>query len=418
MLDAKLFREKSPEVKKALEARGAATEVVDDFLVRDEVWRKVLQEMENLRAKQKSFSKGKPTPEQLSELKKLSEEVKALEGKADEARLHAEEILKVIPNLPDDSVPRGREAADNVEAKKWGEITKFSFAPKAHYDVAEKLGILNFDQGTKVAGTRFVVYRGAGARLERALIQFMLDLHTEKNGYTEIFPPLMVNEKAMYGTGQLPKFKEDLFAVSDGYYLIPTAEVPVTNLHMDEILDGAKLPIKYAAYTPCFRREAGAYGKDTRGIIRQHQFNKVELVQFVKPEDSMATLETLTADAEKVLELLKLPYRRMALCSGDMGFSSAKTYDLEVWFPSENNYREISSCSNFKDFQARRAAIRFRRDSQAKPEFVHTLNGSGIAVGRCFAAIMENYQNADGSVTIPEVLIPYMGGLKTISDKI
>lgn len=414
MLDAKLFREKSAEVKKALEARGAAVQVVDDFLARDEVWRKVLQEMESLRAKQKSFSKGKPTPEQLSELKKLSEEVKILEGKADEARLHAEEVLKVIPNLPDDSVPRGREAADNVETKKWGEIKSFSFTAKTHYDVAEKLGILNFEQGTKVAGTRFVVYRGAGAKLERALIQFMLDLHTEKHGYLEIFPPLMVNEKAMYGTGQLPKFKEDLFAVSDGYYLIPTAEVPVTNLHMDEILDGAKLPIKYAAYTPCFRREAGAYGKDTRGIIRQHQFNKVELVQFVKPEDSMATLETLTADAEKVLELLKLPYRRMALCSGDMGFSSAKTYDLEVWFPSENNYREISSCSNFKDFQARRAAIRFRRDAQSKPEFVHTLNGSGIAVGRCFAAIMENYQNADGSVTIPDVLIPYMGGMTVI----
>jgi seryl-tRNA synthetase len=323
--------------------------------------------------------------------------------------------LLFIPNLPDETTPDGHSDADNQEIRRWGEPSPKDFTALAHDELGVKLGILNFDEAAKISGARFVVYHGAGARLERALINFMLDTHG-RSGYQEVLPPALVNGQAMTGTGQLPKFQDDLFACDkgDNLYLIPTAEVPVTNLHREEILDGAKLPLRYAAYTPCFRREAGSYGKDTRGIIRQHQFNKVELVKFTLPEDSMAELEKLTADAERILQKLGLPYRVVALSAGDLGFSSSKTYDLEVWFPSQNTYREISSCSNYKDYQARRAGIRFRRGPNTKPEFVHTLNGSGLAVGRALAAILENYQNADGSVTVPEILRPYLDGLLKI----
>ncbi|HEX8960314.1 MAG TPA: serine--tRNA ligase, partial [Geobacteraceae bacterium] len=319
------------------------------------------------------------------------------------------------PNLPSPDAPIGESEADNVVVRTWGEQPTFSFTPKPHWEIGEALGILDFERGTKLTGARFTLYRGLGARLERALINFMLDLHTGRHKYVEILPPFMVNRESMIGTGQLPKFEDDLFHL-DGvdYFLIPTAEVPVTNIHRGEILRGADLPLYYTAYTPCFRKEAGSYGKDTRGLIRQHQFNKVELVKFVRPADSYRELETLVADAEQVLRLLGIPYRVMDLCTADIGFSAARTYDLEVWLPGQNTYREISSCSNFEDFQARRAGIRYREEEKSKPEFVHTLNGSGLAVGRTVVAILENFQQADGTVTVPEVLRSYMGGVERI----
>lgn len=342
------------------------------------------------------------------QIKELDEELRVIEEE-----LNA--LLLSIPNLPHETVPIGDTEDDNVEIRKWGELPQFDFEPKPHWDVATELGIIDFERAAKVTGSRFVFYKGLGAKLERALMSFMLDLHTEQHGYTEMLPPYLVNRASLTGTGQLPKFEEDVFLVEKkDYFLIPTAEVPVTNYYRDEILSAKDLPAKFAAYSACFRSEAGSAGRDTRGLIRQHQFNKVELVKFVKPEDSYDELEKLTNDAEKVLQLLGLPYRVVAICTGDLGFTAAKKYDLEVWLPSYNTYREISSCSNFEDFQARRANIRFRREPKAKPEFVHTLNGSGLAIGRTVAAILENYQQKDGRVRIPEALRPYMGGKEYI----
>lgn len=348
-------------------------------------------------------------------MKELSDKIKELDDELAKVEEEIEYLLLRIPNIPNKDVPKGDTDEDNVEVRRWGEPRKFEFEPKAHWDIGVNLGILDFETASKVTGARFTFYKGLGARLERALINFFLDLHTEKHGYTEVFPPFMVNRKSMTGTGQLPKFEEDAFKVSDfDYFLIPTAEVPVTNMHMNEVLDGSKLPLKYAAYSACFRSEAGSAGRDTRGLIRQHQFNKVELVKFADPEKSYEELESLTRDAEEVLQLLGLPYRVVLICSGDLGFTAAKKYDIEVWMPSYGRYVEISSCSNFEDFQARRANIRFKRDPKSKPEYVHTLNGSGVAVGRTVAAILENYQQEDGSVIVPEILRPYMGGIDII----
>ncbi|MDR2432017.1 MAG: serine--tRNA ligase [Candidatus Margulisbacteria bacterium] len=416
MLDQKYIRENPEEIRRALASRNYAPALLEEFLAADRQWKSAQSELDNLRAKLKAASKNKPAPEIIAANKKLSEEIKQKEKELAALEEAQKNKLLYIPNLPDSSSPPGRSAEDNKEIRRWGAPAAKAFAVLPHDELGVKLGILNFEQAGKISGARFAVYHGAGAKLERAIVNFMLDTHTAEHGYQEVLPPALVNGRAMTGTGQLPKFQADLFACDKGadLYLIPTAEVPVTNLHREEILDGARLPISYAAYTPCFRREAGSYGKDTRGLIRQHQFNKVELVKFVRPEDSPAALEKLTGDAERILQKLKLPYRVVALCAGDLGFAAGQTYDLEVWFPAQNTYREISSCSNYKDYQARRAAIRFRRDPNAKPEFVHTLNGSGLAVGRAFAAILENYQNADGSVTVPEALAPYMGGLAKI----
>ncbi len=350
------------------------------------------------------------------ELKTFSQKIKDMEKELTSIEEEIERQLLYIPNIPHFSVPEGKSSDDNQEIKRWGKKPEFDFEPKNHWDIGEKLGILDFERAVKIAGTRFAVLKGMGARLERALIDFMLDVHTKGHGYTEIWPPLMVNTKSMVGTGQFPKFKEEAFHVEGtDYHLIPTAEVPVTNLHSDEILNASELPIKYVSYTPCFRAEAGAAGKDTRGLIRQHQFNKVELVKFSHPSNSYEELETLLMDACDILERLNLHYRVVVLCTGDMGFSSAKTYDIEVWLPGQNTFREISSCSNFEDFQARRASIKFKENPKSKPEYVHTLNGSGLAVGRTLVAILENYQNADGSVTVPEALRPYMGGIDLIA---
>jgi seryl-tRNA synthetase len=349
-------------------------------------------------------------------MREVSQQIKGLD---DELRGIEEEFdlfLLTVPNIPHASVPVGRSESDNVEIRSHGEKPSFDFEAKPHWEIGESLGILDFERGAKITGARFTLYRGMGARLERALINFMLDLHTEQHGYLEMLPPFMVNRESMTGTGQLPKFEDDLFRLEGlDYYLIPTAEVPVTNIHRGEILRSAELPLRYTAYTPCFRKEAGSYGKDTRGLIRQHQFNKVELVKFARPEQSYSELELLLDNAEEVLRRLGLHYRVVELCTGDLGFSAAKTYDIEVWLPGQEAYREISSCSNFEDFQARRAGIRFRDEEKAKPEFVHTLNGSGLAVGRTLVAILENYQSADGSVRIPEVLRPYVGGAVAIS---
>jgi seryl-tRNA synthetase len=351
-----------------------------------------------------------------SELKRFSQSIKDMEKELGQVEEEISEQLLYIPNIPHFSVPYGKDSEDNQEVKRWGKKPEFSFEPKNHWDIGERLGIIDFERATKIAGTRFAVLKGLGARLERALIDFMLDVHIKEHGYTEIWPPLMVNTRAMIGTGQFPKFWEEAFHIQGtDYHLIPTAEVPVTNLHADEILSAESLPIKYVSYTPCFRAEAGAAGKDTRGLIRQHQFNKVELVKFAHPDKSYEELETLLQDACSILEKLNLHYRVVVLCTGDMGFSSAKTYDIEVWLPGQNTFREISSCSNFEDFQARRASIKFREGPKGKPEYVHTLNGSGLAVGRTLVAILENYQNEDGTVTIPEALRPYMGGLEIIS---
>lgn len=369
---------------------------------------KVSEEIARLKKEKKDASKI------IASMQEAASRIKELQPELTKIEDELKAFLLEIPNIPHASVPRGKTSEDNKEIRIWGKKPSFSFKALEHFDIGEKLGILDFDRAAKISGARFTICKGQGALLERALINFMLDVATRENGYTEIFPPFLVNAKSMMGTGQLPKFEADLFKTTDGYYLIPTAEVPVTNIFADEILKEADLPVKFAAYTACFRSEAGSYGKDTRGLIRQHQFNKVELVKFAHPDKSYEDLETLTGDAEKVLQKLGLPYRVVTLCTGDLGFSSAKTYDIEVWLPGQNAYREISSCSNFEDFQARRANIRFK-DSGGKVRFVHTLNGSGIAVGRTVVAILENYQQKDGSVVIPEVLRPYMHGLTKIS---
>ncbi|MBU1027062.1 MAG: serine--tRNA ligase, partial [Candidatus Margulisbacteria bacterium] len=352
----------------------------------------------------------------IAEMKDVSAQIKQFDEKQRGIEEKLDQIAYEIPNLPHHSVPIGTDSRDNLEVRSWGEKKKLDFKSKAHDEIGKNLGILNFEQAAKISGARFVVYRDKGAALERALINFMLDVHTKEHGYTEVFPPVLVNSKSMLGTGQLPKFEEEMFRCRDDeFYLIPTAEVSVTNLHREEIVPTDKLPIKYVCYSPCFRREAGSYGKDVKGIIRQHQFNKVEMVKFTEPDKSYEELESLTKNAETILQKLGLPYRIVELCTGDLGFASAKTYDIEVWFPSENQYREISSCSNFESFQARRAGIRFRPSPKAKPDFLHTLNGSGLAVGRTFAAILENYQQKDGSVVVPDALQPYLNGLKKIS---
>lgn len=424
MLDIKLLRTEFGKVEQALKNRGASLDLIAGFPALDQKRREVIQETEQLKNRRNTVSQevaklkksGGDAEALIVEMREVGDRIKALDDELRELDAQADEITLSIPNIPSDSVPVGASEEDNVEIRRIGEVPEFGYEPKAHYDIAQELGILDFERAAKVTGSRFTFYRGLGARLERALISFMMDLHSDKHGYEEILPPYIVNRDSLIGTGQLPKFEEDLFKLKDTeYYLIPTAEVPVTNIHREEILDNEDLPKYFVAYSACFRSEAGSAGRDTRGLIRQHQFNKVELVKMVKPEDSYDELEKLTADAEKVLQLLGLPYRVLALCTGDMGFSSAKTYDLEVWIPSANTYREISSCSNFEDFQARRAAIRFRREPKSKPEFVHTLNGSGLAVGRTVAAILENFQQADGSVVIPEALRPYMGGIEVIA---
>lgn len=417
MLDIRLVRNEPEQVIEGLRRRGS-TISLDEFLSLDETRRQKLVETEGLKNRRNVVSKEvgrrkaqkEDASDLIREMQEVGERIKNIDDEIRTIEARLEDIVLTIPNLPDASVPEGPDETHNQEVRRWGETRTFDFEPKAHWDVGEGLGILDFERGGKISGARFTVMRDKGARLERALINFMLDLHTEEHGYTEIFPPFLVNRECMVGTGQLPKFEEDMFRVTPGdYFLIPTAEVPVTNLHREEIIDTNQLPIYYTAYTACFRAEAGAAGRDTRGLIRQHQFNKVELVKFVRPEDSEAEHEKLVKNAETVLQRLGLPYRVVLLCGGDMGFSAAKCYDLEVWFPSSQTYREISSCSNFKDFQARRANIRYRPDPGAKPEFVHTLNGSGLAIGRTVAAILENYQNADGTVTIPEALRGYMG---------
>lgn len=420
MLDLKKIRSNPEEVKKSLLNRGEDFDVsvIDKVVELDEKRRKNLVEVENLKSKRNKDSgeipklkkAGQNTDALMAEMKKLSDDIKNIDAEVSKIDEEIEYIMLRIPNIPNPSVPEGKSDAENVEIRKWGEPRKFDFDFKAHWDVGTGLDILDFERAGKVAGSRFTFYKGLGARLERSVINFFLDTHVEKHGYKEILPPYMVNRDSMTGTGQLPKFEEDAFKVeNNGFFLIPTAEVPVTNLHRDEILKAEDLPVKYAAYSACFRSEAGSAGRDTRGLVRQHQFNKVELVKFAKPEESYEELEKLTHDAEEVLQILGLPYRVVRICKGDLGFTAALKYDIEVWMPSYNRYVEISSCSNFEDFQARRANIKFRRDPKAKPEFVHTLNGSGVAIGRTVAAILENYQNADGSVTIPEALKQYMG---------
>jgi seryl-tRNA synthetase len=425
MLEAKYIRDHLDEVQKRLSLRGQAISL-DQFVAIDGERRKTLQEWERLRAIQKKVSdevsrkkkEGEDAAELISEMKKVSQELKDLDGIIQEKEKALQEFLLVIPNLPHSSVPIGKDSSDNAEVRRWGEIPKFSFEPKPHWDIGEELGILDFKAGAKITGARFTLYWDLGAKLERALINFMLDLHTREHGYCEVLPPFMVNRTTMTGTGQLPKFEEELFKVEGvDYFLIPTAEVPVTNIHQDEVLEEKQLPLYYTAYTPCFRKEAGSYGKDTRGLIRQHQFNKVELVKFTKPENSYDELEKLLTNAEEVLKKLKLPYRVVNLCSGDLGFSASKTYDIEVWLPGQDTFKEISSCSNFEDFQARRAKIRYRISGKSKTEYVHTLNGSGLAIGRTLVAILENYQQADGTVVIPEVLRPYMHGVERIEKR-
>lgn len=424
MLDVKRLRRDLDGVKRALARRGAVPAELDRFVELDAAWRALVAESDQLKHRRNEVSQeiarlkraGEDAEARIAEMRQVSDRIKELDERIRQLEAEIDDLLLSIPNVPHDTVPDGVSDADNVEVRRWGEPPAFAFDPKPHWELAERLGILDFEAAAKVTGSRFVFYKGLGARLERALINFMIDLHVREFGYEEIFPPFLVHRHSMIGTGQLPKFEEDAFRVADhDYFLIPTAEVPVTNLHREEILDPDDLPKKYVAYSACFRAEAGAAGRDTRGLIRLHQFNKVELVQLVKPEDSYEALEALTAHAEVVLQRLGLPYRVVALCAGDLGFAAAKTYDLEVWLPSFGTYREISSCSNFEDFQARRASIRFRRTPKAKPEFVHTLNGSGLAVGRTVAAILENYQQADGSVVIPEALRPYMGGVEVIA---
>jgi len=423
MLDIKFLRDNTELVRRKMLERGQEIDM-GPFVSLDQKRRDILQEVESLRGERNRVSKeiGKRKGQKqdvadlIEQMGQVSSRIKELdeELKTTEDKLH--DFVMVIPNIPHESVVYGTGSEDNPVVRMWGEKPQFDFVPKPHWEIGEDLGILDFARGAKITGARFTVYRGAGAKLERAITNFMLDLHTSQHGYTEVLTPFMVNATSMRGTGQLPKFAEDLFKIEGlDYYLIPTAEVPVTNIHQDEILNEKDLPIYYVAYSPCFRAEAGSYGKDTRGLIRQHQFNKVEMVKFSAPETSYDELEKLTLNAEEILKQLGVHYRTVSLCTGDLGFSSAKTYDLEAWLPGQDTYREISSCSNFEDFQARRAGIRFRDEEKAKPEFVHTLNGSGLAVGRTLVAILENYQSADGSVRIPEVLRPYVGGAVAIS---
>lgn len=423
MLDIKFIRDNIDLVQRKLTSRGNSA-ALEELLRIDAKRREVLHRMETLRAQRNRASdeiahlkkhKQEIPPERFLALKEVSQNIKALEEELKTVEQEISDMLLSVPNLPHDSVPVGTSSENNPVVRTWGEKPSFSFMPKPHWEIGEGLGILDFERAAKMAGARFSLYRDAGALLERALINFMLDLHTREHGYCEVLPPLMVNRQAMTGTGQLPKFQEDLFKIEGfEYFLIPTAEVPVTNIHREEILDEDMLPIKYVAYTPCFRSEAGSYGKDTRGLIRQHQFNKVELVKFSRPETSYDELEGLLLDAEEVLRRLGIHYRVTCLCTGDLGFSAAKTYDIEVWLPGQAVYREISSCSNFEDFQARRAGIRYRKKGSKKTDLVHTLNGSGLAVGRTFVAVLENYQQQDGSVIIPEVLRPYMHGMERI----
>jgi len=423
MLEIKRVRQNLVDVEAALGTRGPGVDI-GPFKSVDEQHRKTLLEIETLRHRRNVVSDeiarlkkaGEPTDTLMTEMRTVAARVKELEKTLAETQEALSRILMGIPNLPHTSVPVGRDSSENPVVKSRGEPTRFDFEPKAHWDIGATLKILDLERATKITGARFPLYFGAGARLERALINFMLDVHTTENGYREILPPFIVNRQSMISTGQLPKFEQDLFKLEQwDYFLIPTAEVPLTNIHRDEILDEESLPLYYTAYTPCFRSEAGSYGKDTRGLIRQHQFNKVELVKFCTPEASYTELESLLIQAESILAKLGIPYRVVLLCTGDMGFSAAKTYDIEVWMPAQGTYREISSCSNFEDFQARRGNIRFRRKGKKGTELVHTLNGSGLAVGRTFAAILENFQRADGSVVVPEALRPYMGGLDLLT---
>ncbi|MBE6052252.1 MAG: serine--tRNA ligase [Clostridium sp.] len=418
MLDLKRIRTNPEEIKKALTNRGEDFEVsvIDELVSLDEERRKILVEVEALKSKRNQVSAEIPKKKKagedvtsiMEEMRTLGEEIKAFDVKNAEIDEKIKYIMLRIPNIPNPAVPEGETDEDNVEIKRWGEPTKFDFEPKAHWDLGTDLNILDFERGGKVAGSRFTFYKGLGARLERSIINYFLDKHTSENGYTEILPPYMANRDSMTGTGQLPKFEEDAFMVeNNGYFLIPTAEVPVTNMHRNEVLAGADLPLKYAAYSACFRAEAGSAGRDTRGLVRQHQFNKVELVKFCKPEQSYEELDKLVVDAESVLQGLGLPYRIVRICKGDLGFTAALKYDIEVWMPSYNRYVEISSCSNFEDFQARRANIKYRENPKDKPQFVHTINGSGVAIGRTVAAVLENYQQADGSVVVPEALKPF-----------
>lgn len=425
MLDLKRIRNNPEEIKTIMQNRGEDfdNKLIDDVVALDERRRQILVEVEQLKSKRNSESaqigklkkEGKDTSAVMADMKKLSDDIKAFDVELNEVDEKIKYIMLRIPNIPNPNVPDGETDADNIEIRKWGEPTKFDFESKAHWDIGTDLEILDFERGGKIAGSRFTIYKGLGARLERAIINYFLDMHTIDHGYTEILPPYMVNRDSMTGTGQLPKFEEDAFKVeNNGYFLIPTAEVPVTNMYRNEILNAEDLPLKHAAYSACFRAEAGSAGRDTRGLVRQHQFNKVELVKFVKPEESYDELEKLTNDAEDVLKGLGLPYRVVRICKGDLGFTAALKYDIEVWMPSYNRYVEISSCSNFEDFQARRANIRYKEGAKGKPEFIHTLNGSGVAIGRTVAAILENYQNEDGTVTIPEALRPYMRNLEVI----
>ncbi|MFX3634529.1 MAG: serine--tRNA ligase [Candidatus Pristimantibacillus sp.] len=427
MLDIKYLRNEYEQVEQALQKRGASLDLIASFPDIDAKRRDLVIESDDLKNRRNTVSQevaklkksGGDADALIVEMREVGDRIKELDDEIRIVEAEIEDIMLAIPNLPHSSVPVGASEDDNVEVRRVGEQTTFDFEPKAHWDLAQELGILDFERASKVTGSRFTFYRGYGARLERALISFMMDLHSDQHGYEEVLPPYIVNRDSLIGTGQLPKFEEDLFKIADSdFFLIPTAEVPVTNLHREEILSSDELPKHFVAYSSCFRSEAGSAGRDTRGLIRQHQFNKVELIKLTKPEDSYDELEKMTANAEKVLQLLGLPYRVLALCTGDMGFTAAKTYDLEVWLPSAGTYREISSCSNVEDFQARRAAIRFRREAKSKPEFVHTLNGSGLAIGRTFAAIVENYQQADGTITVPEVLRPYMGGMTTIGPRV
>ncbi len=417
MLDIKLIRENPQKVKDAMKTRNKDMDaLVDEILEIDKKARELTQKADALKAEQNAASKkipqikkeGGDISEIMARMNAIKEEVKVLDAEKNELAAKQKTMMYEFPNVPSDATPVGKDDSENVEVRRWGEPRKFDFEAKAHWDIGADLGILDPETAAKVTGARFHFYRGLGARLERAIVNFFLNTHTE-HGYTEVFPPFMVNRASMTGTGQLPKFEEDAFKLTNDYFLIPTAEVPVTNMYRDDIIDGDKLPMSFCAYSACFRAEAGSAGRDTRGLIRQHQFNKVELVKFAKPEESYEELEKLTNDAERVLQLLGLPYRVVALTTGDIGFSSAKTYDIEVWMPSYGRYVEISSCSNFEDFQARRASIRYKNGPKEKAQLVHTLNGSGVAIGRTTAAILENYQNADGTVTIPEALRAYMG---------
>src|SRR2546429_6012673 len=427
MLDLNYVRDNLDRVRAALAARSMPATALDDFAEADAERRRVIAESDALNAERNNASRvigalmkegrREEAEAQRKQVGDLKDRIAELDQKREQAEARMRELLSTLPNIPHESVPVGKDESDNVEIRRWGTKPEFDFEPKDHVDLGTSLGILDLERAVKIAGARFAILNGAGARLERALVDFMLDLHTREHRYRETLPPFIVNRDSLFGTGQLPKFEEELFKLEDerGLYLVPTAEVPVTNYYREEILDASQLPMKFVAYTPCFRSEAGSYGKDTRGVIRQHQFEKVELVKYSLPENSYDELESLTRDAETVLQLLGLHYRVVTLSTGDLGFSNAKTYDLEVWLPSQNAFREISSCSNYEAFQARRANIRFRRAGGGKPEFVHTLNGSGLAVGRTWLAVLENFQQADGSIVVPEVLRPYMNGMDKIS---